>query len=173
MPADLIGAHPALQKLKSSLPVLGARQTPLVIIGESGVGKSLVAAHVHQHSERRHRAPDILNASTLDERDQRIRLFGGEPTILTTTRKSILENPTTVVLKHLDHLRPHLQNELAKALVTQEVQRPGSDTYRAILCRPIVTLREPPEKLLKKKRLSAFHHCGNVGLTFNCSHSHS
>jgi DNA-binding NtrC family response regulator len=155
MLADLIGEHPALIRLRHSLPALGAQFAPLVIIGESGVGKSLFSAHVHRHSGHRVHPIASMNATTLDERDQRIQIFGGEPTMLTTTRRSILERPTTVVLKHIDHLRPHLQDDLAEALTTQKVHRPGSGALRFVSCRLIVTVRNSPAVLHRNGRITA------------------
>lgn len=154
MLAGLVGADPALQKIRQSLPSLAARRTPLVIIGEAGVGKALVAAHIHEHSDLHINPLTHLNATTLDERDQRIGLFGGEPRMLSTTRRSILENQTTVVLKHVDYLPPHLQDELARVLSAQNVRRHGSSETRAVLCRTIITVRNRLSALQKRGRLT-------------------
>jgi DNA-binding NtrC family response regulator len=155
MLADLIGEHPTLKKLKHSLSALGAQRTPLVIVGEKGVGKSLFGAHVHQHSDHRGQPIAVMNATTLDERDQRILILGGEPTMLTTTRKSILERATTVVLKHIDHLRPHIQDDLAEVLLSQTLRRPGSNALRSVSGRIIITIRESPGTLFKIGRMTA------------------
>jgi len=96
---EIIGRDPSIQKIKYSLPSLAQNSTPLIIIGEGGVGKSFLAAHIHAASPLSLRALESLNFSTLPERDQRINLLGGEPPDLTTTRRSVLElnncNPQT------------------------------------------------------------------------------
>jgi len=88
--AEIIGLSSALQRIKAKVPRLAADSGPLVIIGETGVGKALLAKIVHASSPRRDYPLESMNFSLLGEREQRIGLLGGGPPELTTTRRSLL-----------------------------------------------------------------------------------
>jgi DNA-binding NtrC family response regulator len=154
---EIIGRDPSIQKIKYSLPSLAQNSTPLIIIGEGGVGKSFLAAHIHAASPLSLRALESLNFSTLPERDQRINLLGGEPPDLTTTRRSVLELKTTVILKHIDCANSFLQNSLVEILQSSLVRRPGSSESHPVSARVIFTFRKPISAL-KKNHLSPLLH---------------
>jgi len=152
---EIIGGSPAICRLRKLFPSISSDARPLIIHGKAGVGKTLLAAHIHEAAVRgRLRPPETLNFSILAEREQRIGLFGGAPPELCTTRKSILEFPTTVILKHLDYAGRYLQEKLAESLLAMKVSRLSSKDSRPIACRLILTFREPPSKLLEEGRLS-------------------
>ena len=139
---EIIGNSPAINRLRKLLPTLAHQPTPLLIIGEGGVGKTFFAAHIHAQSPRFRLPLERINFSLLTERDQRISLFGGEVPELTSSRRSILELPTTVVLKHIDHANQYLQDKLAESLTTMQVTRMGSTIAHPVVCSVVFTLRE-------------------------------
>jgi DNA-binding NtrC family response regulator len=94
-----------------------------------------------------------INFSILSEREQRVALLGGGPPDLSTTRRSCLEPSSTVILKHIDHAGPFLQERLAEALTKKKFARPGSDTTNPVLARTIFTLRESLLILYRKGRI--------------------
>jgi len=153
MPDKLIGESPALRKIRAAIPHLAAESSPLVIVGETGVGKSLVAAHIHARSRFKSTEFAVINFSLLSERDQRIALLGGGPPELTTTRQSLLELPTTVVLKHIDHANTFLQQSLAASLTTQKVERLGSKEKHPVSARIIFTFRQSISTLTEKQQI--------------------
>jgi len=104
------------------------------------VGKSLFASHVHDRSRLRTASLQVINFAVLSERDQRIALLGGGPSELTTTRKSLLEHPTTVVIKHVDRATPYLQEQLAKAIKAGKIHRPGTSDVHPVSSRIIFTI---------------------------------
>lgn len=87
------------------------------------------------------------------ERDQRIALLGGSSPDLPTTRRSLLEIPSTTVLKHPDFASPYLQEKLAEAISTKKLLRPGAKSLQIVLCRSIITLRSPLSELHRRGRL--------------------
>ena len=95
----------------------------------------------------------LVNFSILSEREQRLALLGGGPPEITTTRRSCLELPSTVILKHIDHAIPFLQERLAEALKTKRVTRLGSDTWNLVLASPIFTLRQSLLSLYRKGKI--------------------
>ncbi|MDP2884824.1 MAG: sigma 54-interacting transcriptional regulator [Ignavibacteria bacterium] len=148
-----MGRSPSITRLKARIPHLSASAEPLVIIGETGVGKTFLAKAIHSRSPRNSLKLGSVNFSILSEREQRVALLGAGPPDLTTTRRSCLEPPSTVVLKHIDHASPFLQEQLAKALETRKVTRLGSNTTHFALARVIFTFKEPLPSLYRKGRI--------------------
>lgn len=153
--AEIIGLSSALQRIKAKVPRLAADSGPLVIIGETGVGKALLAKIVHASSPRRDYPLESMNFSLLSEREQRIGLLGGGPPELTTTRRSLLESPTTIVLKHFDNANSFLQEKLVEAFTTRRVVRLGSGEWHAVCSRIILTFRKSLPRLLHEGSISA------------------
>jgi DNA-binding NtrC family response regulator len=150
----IIGRSPSITRLRAKIPQFATSTEPLVIIGETGVGKTLLAKAIHAPSPRKTAALRSINFSILSEREQRVALLGGGPPDLTTTRRSCLEPSSTIILKHIDHANPFLQEQLAKALETRKVIRLGSNTTHFALGRVILTFKEPLPILYRKGRIT-------------------
>lgn len=118
------------------------------------MGKTVLAKAIHAHSPRKSVALHSINFSILSEREQRVALLGGGPPELTTTRRSYLEAPSTVILKHIDHANRFLQEQLAKALEIRKITRLGSNTTHFALGRIIFTFKEPLRSLYRKGRIT-------------------
>lgn len=146
---DIIGESPEIRRLRDLVINLSEEGLPLLIIGEPGAGKTLLASHIHARSHFNRVRRDILNISFLSDRDQRVLLFGGGPPALTTTRRSVLENPTTVIIKSIDKACQYYQDRLARGLKHSSVLRPGIEEEYQIECRLIFTLAEPLPALTK------------------------
>lgn len=166
MPDEIIGGSPALRKIRAAVPHLAAEPKPIVIIGETGVGKFLVASHIHSQSRFRSSQLEVINFSILRERDRQIMLLGGEPPELTTTRRSALENSTTVVLKHLDQANIFLQRSLAESLTSLRVERLGSKEKHPVSARIIFTFRQSISTLVSSQQL----HPGLAKILSGCKH---
>ena len=149
----IIGRSPSVSRLKAKIPLLAGHHEPLVIIGEPGVGKTLLAKAIHARSPRRSLKLNSVNFSILSEREQRVALLGGGPPELQTSRRGCLEPPSTVILKHIDHANPFLQENLAEALAKKKITRLGSDTVNPVLARTIFTLRQSLLNLYRKGRI--------------------
>lgn len=151
--AEIIGLSSALQRIKAKVSRLSADPGPLVIVGETGVGKALLARIVHLNSRRGEHPLESMNFALLGEREQRIGLLGGGPPELTTTRRSLLELPTTVVLKHLDHANGFLQDQFVDAITSGKVERLGSGESHTVRARTILTFRKSLARLFKERRM--------------------
>lgn len=147
-------------KLRRRIPSLADSSAPLVIVGETGTGKSLLATLIHLQSPRSSAELQVLNFSILAERVQRIALLGGSSPDLPTTRRSLLEIASTTVLKHPHFASPYLQEKLAEVLATKKLLRPGAKSLQLVLCRPIVTLRSPLGELHRTGKIAtALYSC--------------
>lgn len=153
MPDYLIGGSPAIRRIRASLTKLSVDTSPLVIIGEPGVGKSLLSSRIHTNSLLKDRELETVNFKILSDRDQRVRLLGGSPPELPTTRRSVLELPTTVVLKHLDKASSFLQERLAEAILNKTIIRLGTKEQRPIRGKMIFIFNKNLITTLKESRL--------------------
>jgi two-component system, NtrC family, response regulator HydG len=153
MPDYLIGGSPAIKRIKASLEKYSADLFPLVIVGEPGVGKSLLASRIHAHSLLKDRELETVNFKILSDRDQRIRLMGGCPPDIPTTRRSVLELPTTVVIKHIDAASRYLQEYLCAAMQSRALIRLGDDVPRTVRCRLMFLFHQHPSTFPKEHRL--------------------
>jgi len=159
---EIIGGSPTIERFRRHLPSIARDLTTIVLIGEGGVGKSFLATHIHAASlpasfvagPLNKRPLESLNFSILSERDQRVGLLGGEPPDLTTSRRGILEQKTTVLLKHIDYAPSCLQDKLAESLSTSTVFRLGSSVPHQLSARVILTFRNTIPMLKKKQRLT-------------------
>lgn len=153
MPDEIIGASPALRKIRAAVPHLAAEPKPIVIVGETGVGKFLVASHLHSQSPFRSSQLEVINFNILSDREKRIALLGGGISELTTTRRSLLELPTTVVLKNVDLTDQFLQENLAQFLKSRQIVRPGIEKSRPLASRIIFTFIQTVSNLFRAGRI--------------------
>ncbi len=149
----LIGEHPALQKVRLQLPAIAQSCDPLLIVGENGVGKSLVAAHIHARSPFAKNKLITVDCSLLDHRSQRLDLFGGSIGDSNTVQRSSLEVQTTLVIKHPEKLFKELSDNLVKAILSGEVTRFRSSRSLPVQSRTIFLLNDTPHTLLRATKL--------------------
>ncbi len=79
MAPKLIGTHPAIREIRRALLTLAHCRAHILIIGEPGVGRALVARMIHALSAERQCQLRSLNFALVTEREQRLSLFGSEP----------------------------------------------------------------------------------------------
>jgi DNA-binding NtrC family response regulator len=162
---ELVSCSPSLRKIKTELSTLADSAVPLVIVGERGVGKTLLAKHIHAMGPRRKRRARVVNLHTLRERDQRLLLLGGGPPELTCSRRSVLEEPTTVLIKRIDEAARYIQESVTDSVGTGTLMRPGMRTGRPVRSRVIFTLEDRPGKLeMPPTLMSLLERCPTVSL---------
>jgi DNA-binding NtrC family response regulator len=133
-----------------------ARSSRIVLItGEAGVGKSLLAAWMHAAGPNSEHDLLSINIATAGDRHQRLSLMGADFTHLTSSKRSLLEHPTTVVIKHIDQAYHSLQESLAKSLSSGWISRPGSIRAKPLRCQVIFTVRKSVSELLEASALDA------------------
>jgi DNA-binding NtrC family response regulator len=154
MPDGIIGTSSVIARFRKNLQYLSKDTAPLILTGEGGVGKSFLASQIHFAGPHGGANMESLNFSIVSERDQRIGLLGAEPPELSTSRRSLLERKTTVVLKHIDHANRFIQDKLAESLATSMVTRLGSSQRHPLSARVIITFRRTLQLLDKQERLT-------------------
>ncbi len=133
----IIGHSPAIRQLLHTLDRLAPVQTPVIITGESGVGKELVAQALHYGSPRAKAAFVAINCAAIPETLFEAEFFGyqrGAFTGATQSRPGAFETADhgTLFLDEIGDLPLTMQAKLLRVLQTGEVQRIGSTEPRTV-----------------------------------------
>ncbi|WP_205519471.1 sigma 54-interacting transcriptional regulator [Pyxidicoccus caerfyrddinensis] len=130
-------ADPAMGQLYALLRRLAASELPVLVCGETGVGKENAAFAVHHWSPRSAGPFVAVNCAALPEALVESELFGHERgafTGATTTRTGLLESAQggTVFLDEVGELPPSAQSKLLRALEVRRITRVGDVRERSI-----------------------------------------
>src|SRR5438105_4872779 len=131
--AELIGASPQILALVEEIHRVARSDAKVLITGESGVGKELVARAVHSQSSRAHRLFVPVNCAGLPETLLESELFGHVKGSFTGAYrdkpgKLELADSGTVFLDEIGERTLRMQGLLLRFLETGELQKVGSDS---------------------------------------------
>jgi DNA-binding NtrC family response regulator len=132
----IIGSHPLMQRLLSKVGQTAQSRATVLISGETGTGKELIAAAVHAHSKRGNGPFVKLNCASLADTVLESELFGHEKgafTGATGRRKGRFEQADggTLFLDEVSEISPAVQVKLLRFLQEREFERVGgNDTVR-------------------------------------------
>ena len=131
-PFGLIGGSVHLRKLIGTILRVAVSDVPVLIEGETGSGKELVARGIHDASARRERPFVVVNCGAISPDLIESELFGHEKgafTGATAQRKGAFElaNNGTIFLDEIGELPVLLQPKLLRALEQKEVKRVGGN----------------------------------------------
>jgi two-component system response regulator HydG len=128
----VVGNSPKMHKVIEQLRGIAATSATVLIQGETGTGKELVAKAIHNNSPRKNKMFVAMNCTALNENLLEDELFGHEPGSFTggdRLRKGRFEhaNGGTLFLDEVGDMPPTLQAKLLRVLENQEVFRIGSN----------------------------------------------
>ncbi len=131
-PTKLVGASPAIKTLQEEIQYAARCDAKVLITGESGAGKEIVARLIHASSARSRSALVTVNCAALTETLLETELFGhvrGSFTGAYRDRLGAFEqaNRGTVFMDEIGETSPRMQGLLLRFLETGEIQRVGSD----------------------------------------------
>jgi anaerobic nitric oxide reductase transcription regulator len=129
---ELVADSPPMRQLLRELEVVAASDLPVLLLGETGVGKDVLARVLHQRSARAARALVHVNCAALPESLAESELFGhvrGAYSGATEDRPGRFEaaDGGTLLLDEVGELPLPIQAKLLRALQNGEIQRLGSD----------------------------------------------
>ena len=133
---DFIGITPSVRRLSSLVHMVAQRDTTVLITGESGTGKDIVAKALHNLSPRRMKPFVVINCAAIPEALLEAELFGFVKGAFTGAVQSRIgrihsAHGGTLFLDEIGDLPLGLQSKLLRFLEQGEVQRLGStDTFR-------------------------------------------
>lgn len=130
--SDLIGTSPSMERVKTLIDKLAPTDSAVLILGETGTGKEMVARRVHEQSERAEGAFVAVNCGAIPENLVESEFFGhrkGAFTGADTARTGLFEvaNGGTLFLDELGELDKSMQVKLLRFLESGEVRRVGEN----------------------------------------------
>lgn len=149
------GASAKMLNIQSMIEKVAACDHTVVIVGETGTGKSLLAKAIHQLSNRRDKPFVWLNCAALPETLIESELFGYEKgafTGATQQKKGLLEaaHEGTLFLDEISILSPSAQGKLLLALQEREFQRVGGNKYIQVDVRVIAASNQNLKSMVEK-----------------------
>ena len=145
---DLVGQSEPMGRLRAAVQRAARSPFNVLIEGESGSGKELVARAIHRCSPRRDRRFSALNCAALGEELAEAELFGhakGAFTGAIVERAGLFEASSggTVFLDEASELSPRVQAKLLRVLQEHEVRRLGESHVRPIDTRVVAATNKP------------------------------
>ncbi len=134
---DIVGNSPVIEKLCNEIDVVARSDLTVLVLGETGVGKELVARSVHNKSQRNKKSLVYINCAALPEGIAESELFGhvkGAFSGATSDRAGKFEiaHGGTLFLDEIGELPLSLQAKLLRVLQSGEIQRVGSDRHKEV-----------------------------------------
>ncbi|MEO8550004.1 MAG: sigma-54 dependent transcriptional regulator [Kofleriaceae bacterium] len=153
----IIGNSAQLRRLRGQLDQLAAAQTPVLITGESGVGKELVARALHFCGPRAKEQFVAINCAAIPENLFEAELFGynrGAFTGAVNPKPGAFEiaHNGTLFLDEIGELPLSLQAKLLRVLETGEVQRVGATEPKIVKLRLVSATNRELEKEIEAGR---------------------
>ena len=129
---DLVGTSPALRKVLDQVEIVAPTGATVLLHGETGTGKELIARAVHSLSPRRDRTFVRLNCAAIPSGLIESELFGHEKgaftgALIQKCGRFELADHGTLFLDEIGDISPELQPKLLRALQEQEFERLGSN----------------------------------------------
>ncbi|MDC0426821.1 sigma-54 dependent transcriptional regulator, partial [Pelagibacteraceae bacterium] len=121
---DLIGQSAEILKIKKIIKKLSAAESRILITGQTGTGKELVARKIHKNSSRSEKPFVVFNAALLREKKYEKQLFGEEYEN-GTIDYGILEkaNLGTLLLDEVSEIPFEIQSNILRTLIDQRFKR--------------------------------------------------
>lgn len=128
----LLGKSPAMLKLIDMIGLVAPTDATVLITGESGTGKGLIAKNIHRNSARKNKPFVAINCGAIPESLIESELFGHEKGAFTGADRSRpgrfqSANGGTLFLDEIADLPLLMQAKLLRVLQEGEIQRVGSD----------------------------------------------
>ncbi|MBD3409560.1 MAG: response regulator [Ignavibacteriales bacterium] len=154
-PDNLVGDSPEMKKILDLVQTVAATDTTVLVRGESGVGKELVAKAIHLNSERKYFPMVTVNCGALAETLLESELFGHEKGAFTGARhkrkgKFEMADNGTIFLDEIGTVSPKMQVELLRVLESKQFTRVGGNDTVTSNFRVIAATNEPLEDRVKE-----------------------
>lgn len=133
----LIGESPAMQRIKANIGRFAMTDANILVLGENGTGKDVVARLIHQMSQRNENPFVAIDLGTVPEQLFESELFGYEKGAFTgagSAKAGRMEVASggTLFLDEIGNLSPQAQSKLLTAIEKREITRVGGTKERNI-----------------------------------------
>jgi DNA-binding NtrC family response regulator len=153
----IIAADPLMRSLFELVRRIAASEIPVLIMGETGAGKEIIAQAVHAWSKRHAARMVSINCAAMSETLLESELFGHEKGAFTgasATKAGLFEEASggTVFLDEIGECSPRTQAELLRVLETKRFSRVGSLRERTANVRIVAATNRPLEDEIRAGR---------------------
>jgi len=157
---DLIGSSPKFRAVLTQVERVAPVDSAVLIQGETGTGKEVIARAIHEASPRRHNRFIALNCAAIPSALLESELFGHERGAFTgactqTKGRFQMADGGTLFLDEIGDLPLELQPKLLRALQEQEFERLGSTQTVRVNVRVVAATNQDIEQLVSKKLFRA------------------
>lgn len=157
---NLIGVSPAMREVFRKIRLYAASDAAVIITGETGAGKELVARALHDESGRHDKPYAALNCTAIGEQLLESELFGHERGAFTGAvreHRGYFERADggTLFLDELGDMPLHTQSKLLRVLEDGKVQRVGGEKSRQVDVRFIGATNVPLEQAVAENKFRA------------------
>ncbi|MGD0797064.1 MAG: sigma-54 dependent transcriptional regulator [Acidobacteriaceae bacterium] len=154
---SMIGESDAMQRTYGVMRMVAARDTTVLITGESGTGKDLVAQEIHLMSPRRKQPLVVVNCAAIPETLLEAELFGYTKGSFTGAVQSRIgrihaAHGGTLFLDEIGDMPLSLQSKILRFLEQGEVQRLGGNDNLKVDVRVIAATNAELKKLVSEQR---------------------
>ncbi|MEL0116325.1 MAG: sigma-54 dependent transcriptional regulator [Pelagibacteraceae bacterium] len=164
---DLIGKSPEIIKIKKIIEKLGTAESRVLITGQTGTGKELVARKIHKSSSRAQNPFIVFNAALLGEKNYEKQLFGEELSN-GSINQGVLEkaNNGTLLLDEVSEIPLEIQSNILRTLIDQKFKRVNGNKDIYVNVRIISSSSKDLKQLVedKKFREDLYHRLNVVPL---------
>jgi DNA-binding NtrC family response regulator len=153
---DLISGQGVFDEIHKIIDLAAVSVAPILITGETGTGKNVVARTIHYKSNLPKKLFLTANCAAFPENLIEAELFGYEKGAFTgaiSSHKGIFElaDGGTLVLDEIDSMPIHLQSKLLGVLEEKRIRRVGSESFKLINVRIIAASNSDLEEAVKNK----------------------
>jgi formate hydrogenlyase transcriptional activator len=154
---EIVGQSPALRKVLQMVQIVSASDSTVLILGETGTGKELIARAIHNLSARRQRTLVKVNCAAIPMGLLESELFGHEKGAFTGAiaqriGRFELANRGTLFLDEVGDIPLELQPKLLRVLQEQQFERLGSTRTQQVDVRVVAATNCNLEKMVAGKQ---------------------
>jgi len=169
--SNIMGTSPRMREVLAMAEKVAASDASVLILGDSGTGKEMLAQGLHYNSERRDGPLVVLNCAAIPENLIESELFGHKKGSFTgavadKVGKFQAADGGTIFLDEVGELKLELQAKLLRVLQEREVEAVGDNRSRAVDVRVISATNLDIEKAVRENRFrqDLFYRLGVITL---------
>ena len=168
----IIGQSPAFIKVLSQAAIVARTSAPVLILGENGVGKEVIANFIHRHSDRATKPLIAVNCASIPENLIESELFGYESGSFTGARRSgkmgkfEMADGGTLFLDEIGDMSLAAQTKVLRAIQEKEIGRIGGERSVKVDVRIIAATNQNLDELIagRQFRRDLFYRINTVTL---------
>lgn len=151
----IVGKSPAMMEVQRQMERVSPTRATVLLLGESGVGKTLIASIIHDLSDRKGHPFVKINCASIPENLLEAEFFGYEKGAFTgasSSRQGRFEEADcgTIFMDEIGELPLNLQAKLLRVLQEKEFERLGSNKTRTVDIRIIAATNKDLAKLVEQ-----------------------